>query len=316
MGRIKNLEQYRLKTIPTEGDYVIGASSDDNGETVNFPVTAFSGSGVDLQNNRFKLIKTGTASNSTEVVSVINSATTLTEVLSDEIPIFVTIKPPTTAGEPTLVQYWGLIGIGKGIYGAGGNITVATSNLFVLEEFAFTLGTGVDDILNSFVIDFGAVADSSISTFVDEINNSLDTYVIQAGTNWYFQGTVGGNLVIYGWKGANGTYGNGGTTVVSADLFLLEDNTGTIPQPSTLPTGLEKIDEGNGQAWRLIGRDSSLYNNAGLDSVDFSTSTGGFGATGQQSFNVGGDNRASGFGAVTMGSSLTASGTLSTVLLN
>lgn len=36
------------------------------------------------------------------------------------------------------------------------------------------------------------------------------------------------------------------------------------------PTGLEKFSQGNGDGWRLIGRDQSLYNNIGDGAVDFS----------------------------------------------
>ena len=38
-------------------------------------------------------------------------------------------------------------------------------------------------------------------------------------------------------------------------------------------TGLERIDEGNGDGWRLIGRDPTYYGNIGLNAIDFSYST-------------------------------------------
>ena len=314
MGRILNTNTYPIKEIPTLSDYFIGTDSENNFKTVNFPVNSLHGDSVSLQNNRFKVIKTGTASTSFELASLINSFSNQVEVLEDEIPVFLSIKPPQSSDETTSILYWALVGVGKGSYGLGGSITVSDSQPFILTSFPITSGTGVDDIPNSFVIDFGEISDSNIDTFVDEINNSSDTYVIQAGTNWYFKGTVSGDLVIYGWKGENGTYGDGGTTTVQDDLFLLEDNTGVNTQPNTKPTGLERINEGNGNAWRLIGRDASLYDNAGLNSVDFSTSTSNtFGATGQSSFSVGDNNIASGYGSITMGSVLTSSGVLSTV---
>lgn len=316
MGRILDKSTYPLKENPTLSDYVIGTDSEDNFKTVNFPVGNFQGDSSIIQNNRFKLIKTGTASTPAEVASLINSFSTQIEVLDDEIPIFLSIQPPSSLDEPTSIIYWGLLGLGKGIYGLGGNTTVSISQPFIIDSRPIQNGTELDDIPNSFVIDFGEIPDSNIDTFVDAINNSEDTYIIQAGTNWYFKGTVSGDLVIYGWKGENGTYGDGGTTTVQDDLFLLEDNTGVNTQPSIKPTGLEKINEGNGDAWRLIGRNPSLYANAGLNSIDFATSSDGgegYGASGQNSFSVGEDNIASGYGSITMGSVLSATGVLSTV---
>ncbi len=309
MGRILDLNTYPIKQIPSLGDYVIGTDSEQNGLTVNFPISAFGGDGGGLQNNRFKIIKTGTAVTPSDVAILMNAYNPSVEVLADEIPIIATIRPPVD-DEPAKAELWGLTGIGKGIYGVGGNITVLITQPFLLESRPLVLDFIPNDVINSMVIDYGAVADSNVQTFVDLIND--ETYVIEAGTNWYFQGNVGGDNILYGWQGDNGTFGDGGTTVTTADLFLIEDETGVNTQPSTQPTGLEKIEEGNGEAWRLIGRNPALYNNAGLNSIDFSTSSGGFGASGQNTFSQGEDNRVSGYGAIAMGSLLTGTGILST----
>jgi len=63
------------------------------------------------------------------------------------------------------------------------------------------------------------------------------------------------------------------------------------------PTGLERIDEGNGDGWRLIGRDPLNYGNIGLNSIDLSSSSGAssvYGATGENSLAVGKNNQAAG----------------------
>lgn len=59
-------------------------------------------------------------------------------------------------------------------------------------------------------------------------------------------------------------------------------------------TGLEILDEGNGNGWRLIGRDAANYGDIGLGAIDFVTSSGpssGMGARGNYSIGAGYDNR-------------------------
>lgn len=71
----------------------------------------------------------------------------------------------------------------------------------------------------------------------------------------------------------------------------------------TNSTGLERLDEGNGLGWRLIGGDTSNYGNIGLHAVDFSRQliSGDYGATGKSSFASGQRNTASGQFSTTMG---------------
>lgn len=62
-------------------------------------------------------------------------------------------------------------------------------------------------------------------------------------------------------------------------------------------TGLEVLDEGNGNGWRLIGQDANNYGNIGLGAVDLSSNAvqnTSFGATGNFSFAAGANNIASG----------------------
>jgi dihydroneopterin aldolase len=78
----------------------------------------------------------------------------------------------------------------------------------------------------------------------------------------------------------------------------------------TAPTGLEVLNEGNGNGWRLIGRDPNYYGNVGLNAIDFGINnvTGStFGATGTNSFNVGEDNTLSGYGSVGFGALINSS---------
>lgn len=315
MGRILDTDTYPIKQNPTASDYVIGTDSEQNGRTVNFLVGSFGGDGGGsiIQNNRFKLIKTGNALTNADVAALINAYNPTVEVLEDEIPLFITVRPPQSQDEAPKLECWGLTGVGKGVFGVGGDTTVLDSQPFIIESRTFSF-FDPSDVENAVVIDFGVVADSNIQTFVDLINNSIDQYLIQAGTNWYFQGNLGGDNILYGWQGANGTFGNNGTTTTTADLFLIEDATGVNAPPSELPTGLERINEGNGDAWRLIGRDPAFRLNAGANSVDFASSSAAtFGTSGTNSFSVGEDNIASGYGAITMGSVLTATGVLATV---
>ena len=59
------------------------------------------------------------------------------------------------------------------------------------------------------------------------------------------------------------------------------------------PTGLERLDEGKGDGWRLIGKDPANYGNIGTRATDLSNSTSASttkGSTGTDSFTVGRDN--------------------------
>tara|TARA_R110000772_G_scaffold17946_3_gene49848 strand:+ start:3592 stop:5622 length:2031 start_codon:yes stop_codon:yes gene_type:complete len=69
-------------------------------------------------------------------------------------------------------------------------------------------------------------------------------------------------------------------------------------------TGLEVLNEGSGNGWRLIGRDPTYFGNIGLNSVDFShsTTTGSTkGTTGNYSATFGLDNITSGIYSTTFG---------------
>ncbi|WP_298423457.1 hypothetical protein [uncultured Kordia sp.] len=99
----------------------------------------------------------------------------------------------------------------------------------------------------------------------------------------------------------------------------------------TVSTGLEQLDEGNGNGWRLIGQDANNYGNIGFNAVDFSTSTisstvlgtsgnyaAAFGlntrASGNRSFASGHDTQATGLISTAMGLDSEASGSYATAL--
>jgi len=116
---------------------------------------------------------------------------------------------------------------------------------------------------------------------------------------------------------------------VPAKGFYFWDNTSLTWK--SLSGALEKLDEGNGEGWRIIGRAPANFGNIGLGAVDLSvglTPSTVFGATGDYSFAMGKDaiasglsstaigflNTASNVGAVAMGGQTTASGYRSTSL--
>jgi hypothetical protein len=84
-------------------------------------------------------------------------------------------------------------------------------------------------------------------------------------------------------------------------------------------TGLEKIDEGNGNGWRLVGRPSIYYGNIGGWAVDLSISNWSiepFGATGWHSTALGSYTIAFGEYSTAIGSSTRATGNYSTAMGN
>lgn len=69
-------------------------------------------------------------------------------------------------------------------------------------------------------------------------------------------------------------------------------------------TGLESIDEGNGNGWRLIGRDPDNYGNIGLNAIDFSNSDAVSterGSTGENAITFGNNNINQQSGSIVLG---------------
>lgn len=117
------------------------------------------------------------------------------------------------------------------------------------------------------------------------------------------------------------TSGNGSRGRLATDLLLsnrtyqLPNNDGTIALLSDItpgePSQLQLLNEGNGNGWRLYGKNAANYGNIGLNAVDFSHSSGASstrGASGQQAFVTGLNNIGSGNNCLIGGSSNTVSG--------
>lgn len=87
----------------------------------------------------------------------------------------------------------------------------------------------------------------------------------------------------------------------------------TISTGGVSPTGLEKIDEGNGDGWRFIGSSPTDYSNIGFYATDLSFQSLGtygvaLGASGAYSFVTGRITEASGLYSVAMGDRAKATG--------
>ena len=117
---------------------------------------------------------------------------------------------------------------------------------------------------------------------------------------------------------------NGTITAPSFDVFEITDDKALITKEYAdanyagggSPTGLETIDEGNGDGWRLIGRDPANYGNIGLNAIDLSINTSAsttLGATGESSFSGGQQTTASGERSIAFGFSTHATATGSAV---
>ncbi|MTE26067.1 tail fiber domain-containing protein [Winogradskyella ouciana] len=109
---------------------------------------------------------------------------------------------------------------------------------------------------------------------------------------------------------------NGTITAPSFDIAEITDPKALITKEyleanSSIATGLEAIDEGNGIGWRLIGSDPNNYGNIGENAVDLSYSfyaSDTSGALGTNSFSVGYDPSAIGHNSIAMGTQANASG--------
>lgn len=312
MARIKNEQKYPIKPIPVATDTVIGSDSQNFGKTVQFTVGSFGGNGSGgAQNNRWKQIKVGavrTPFNQLQpVVDVINAYNPVVEVAEDEIPVFLTaIIPPT--GESPMFYAFVLEGKGKGTYGAGGTVTVTTSDLIAIEKSLITFFDPSDEP-NALVAELGEIG--TAGNFITIMNEGLVEYEIVAGTNFYVEFTRDGLRELWGFEGANGTYGGSATDFDFSDFFLIFDEES---QPVLESTGLELLQPNLG--WRLIGRDPNNYGGVGFGAIDFSTSfspSTTFGATGTYAVAFGENVRASGYSSLASGFNSRAIGTFTTV---
>jgi hypothetical protein len=313
MARISNQEAYAIKSIPVADDYLIGTDS-VTGKTFTFRVGDLVGDGSGIiQNNRGKIIDFGNATSPSESVhpnvdDKVNNLATQVEVLEDEYPIFVGFV--SIGGATATLNTYLLTGKGKGVYGSGGTISIDNGDLVLInEQSTASSEPPVIDDPNANVEDLGEIPSGD---YLSVINNASPAYNIVAGTNWYFEYTVGGIRYIRGFKGTNGIYGLGELQMVENDLFLIYDET-ILPVVSE-PTGLELITEGGNDGWRFVGRDSDFYGDIGEGASDLSfnnSASSTKGATGDYSFSANNGTIASGIDSAAFNTDSESSGTSS-----
>lgn len=123
---------------------------------------------------------------------------------------------------------------------------------------------------------------------------------------------IGGVLNIPIYAGGSG----GQVDSVVAGLGIDVDNTDAV-NPIVSSEGLKRVDETNGDGWRLLDYPDANYGNIGLRAVDFSYSAGASatrGATGENAFAIGIEPTASGKGSFAAGNTNVADGWYATAL--
>lgn len=117
--------------------------------------------------------------------------------------------------------------------------------------------------------------------------------------------------------GIGGSQSQLNTTALTGNrVHNLPDQSGTIALLTDIPaggtpTGLEVIDEGNGNGWRLIGRNANNYGDIGQNATDLSFSNSSSttkGSTGQWSFATGQNTTAEGLWSFAGGLNAVAEG--------
>ena len=93
------------------------------------------------------------------------------------------------------------------------------------------------------------------------------------------------------------------TTATKIPVFDTNLKLNTWISPTAFSSGLQVIDEGNGNGWRFIGEDPSNYGDIGLNALDFGISSSASttkGATAWFAMNTGRNGTASGVSAVNL----------------
>lgn len=108
---------------------------------------------------------------------------------------------------------------------------------------------------------------------------------------------------------------NSAIDVASNNILV---NKGWVLENTSTSTGLESINEGGADGWRLIGRDPTFFGNIGSGAVDFTHASSGtdYGATGIRSFAANAYNKASGQESAAFGNFNASSGKYSFVTGN
>lgn len=237
MGLISNIDRFSIKENPVGDDYVLGTDSENNGTTVNFKISSFTGEGDNVEDdNKAVQINFGFAASNTllAVVNAINNMTVNVEVDFDEIPYAVGIVPDDTESSVSYRKVYVIKNKGKGIYGAGGNITVNSIDLLLISEHQIgDFPEPMDNDPSAILQDLGEIGTSNLE---DVVNSSVPALVI-GDENWYFEFTRSNRRFLYGYTGSSGIYGTGQSQSASTDFFLIYDqsfiSTGFVPLSGT-----------------------------------------------------------------------------------
>ncbi|MFD2823936.1 tail fiber domain-containing protein [Lacinutrix iliipiscaria] len=242
---------------------------------------------------------------------------------------------------------WRLAGINPDNYGNIGenavDLSISNSNADLYGatgEYAFSSGlTTIASGSYSTAMGAGTVASGNVSTAMGVGTIADDLHSTVVGRN--NDNTVSTTTLFQVGNGArNSERSNAFTVLVDGTITAPSFDIAEITDPKALVTkeyvdtnssiasGLEAINEGNGMGWRFVGRNPAYFGNIGQNAIDFSFSNNnslvlgatGYGslavgisveASGNYSFSQGGSTKASGLYAVALGYTTNASGSQS-----
>ena len=164
----------------------------------------------------------------------------------------------------------------------------------------------------------GLVTLTAANSEADSVLLSISPHVFQSDALTILTG-YGAGTFIQGYTHTDtvGKTGTTATTIGASAFYIGVDANGVLLDvpTSTVNSGLEAIDEGNGIGWRLVGRNPANFGNIGLDSTDVHDgSSGTHGATGDYCFVGGKDNVVSGNRSVAFGSANNITGSFSSAI--
>ena len=210
--------------------------------------------------------------------------------------------------------------IGRNNLADGSSSVALGQDTEALGNFSLSAGRSTKAIADYAVsLGFYTEVDAYSSTAIGSFNVGGGTIDSWVDTDPIFEignGTTPGSL-----SNALTVLKNGTVTAPSFDLAEITDDKALITKEyadtNLVGSGLEQLDEGNGNGWRLIGADPANYGNLGENSIDLSISdipSTSYGATGLNSTASGYATTASGQYSTAMGAGSLASGQYSTAM--
>lgn len=195
---------------------------------------------------------------------------------------------------------------------ASGDEAIALGNSYAIgdESLSFGFLSAANGRLST-AIGSGLIVDSFNSMSIGQLNVGGGDPESWIPTDPLFE--IGNSTNTSNRSNALTVLKNGTITAPSFEISEITDPKALITKEyleanSSLASGLEAIDEGNGIGWRLIGRPNANYGNIGHNAVDFSvgTSLSPGGATGDSSFSMGTLNYSTGHHSFSFGSNSSA----------